>query len=92
MSPVLLFGFIASVSSLLVSSVGIFSQVITNFKNKSCGMDKVYMVLIFCSYTSWVIYSVVKKDVFILIPHFFGMFLALVMIGQYLKFRPKQVT
>jgi hypothetical protein len=80
-------GILATTGSLLVASLGIFSQIRKNFKTKTCGIDPLYASLIFCSYTFWTIYSIAKKDLFIFIPHFVGMFLAAIVIWQYRKYR-----
>ena len=80
-------GILATTGSLLVASLGIFSQIVKNFKSKSCGIDPLYIKLIFLSYTFWTIYSIAKEDIFIFIPHFVGMFLATVMLLQYGKYK-----
>ncbi len=83
---VTILGILATSGSLLVASLGIFSQIRKNFKTKSCGIDPLYITLIFFSYTFWTIYSVAKKDVFIFIPHLLGMCLASIVIWQYFNY------
>ena len=89
MSIVTILGVLATTGSLLVASVGIFSQIRKNFKTKTCGIDPVYITLIFFSYTFWTIYSIAKKDVFIFIPHLLGMCLASIVVWQYRKYKAK---
>jgi uncharacterized membrane protein len=86
MTLITILGIIATVSSLLVSSVGIYSQIVKNFKTRSCGIDIVYISLIFLSYSSWTVYSIVKGDVFIFIPHLLGIIFASIIIWQYFRF------
>lgn len=83
---VTILGILATSGSLLVASLGIFSQIRKNFRTKSCGIDPLYITLIFFSYTFWTIYSVAKKDVFIFIPHLLGMCLASIVIWQYFNY------
>jgi hypothetical protein len=87
MNTTIIFGILATTGSLLVASLGIFSQIRKNLKTKSCGIDPLYISLIFCSYTLWTVYAVVKKDLFIFIPHLVGMCLASIVIWQYRKYR-----
>lgn len=83
-------GFLATGGSLLVASVGIVSQIRKNFKTKSCGIDLVYISLIFISYTLWSMYGFSKKDWFIFTPHVFGMIFASIILYQYHKFKVKK--
>ena len=76
------FGIAATTGSLLVASLGIFSQIRANYKNKTCGINSLYAILIFISYALWVFYGVVKKDFYIFIPHLVGMCLAAVVLYQ----------
>lgn len=87
MTLITILGVVAAGSSLLVSSVGIYSQIVKNFRTQSCGMDIVYISLIFSSYTSWTLYSTVKGDVFIFIPHLLGIIFASIIIWQYFTFK-----
>jgi hypothetical protein len=89
MTLVTILGIIAAGSSLLVSSVGIFSQIKKNFKTRTCGIDIVYISLIFLSYTSWTLYSIAKGDLFIFIPHLLGVVFASIILWQYFKFNKK---
>ncbi len=89
MTTVTALGILATTGSLLVASLGIFAQIRKNFKTKTCGIDPLYITLIFFSYTFWTIYAVAKKDLFIFIPHLVGMCLAAIVIWQYRKFRVK---
>ncbi len=81
------FGILATAGSLLVASLGIFAQIRKNYKTKSCGMDPLYISLICTSYALWTLYAIVKKDIFIFLPHLVGLFLASIVIYQLIKYK-----
>lgn len=74
--------------SLVVTGLGLTSQVRKNAKRKSMeGLSFFYFLVLAVSYTFWTIYGVSQADFVIIIPMSLGMMMSWLVVAQFWIFR-----
>ena len=86
-----LVGWIASVVTLTYTAFGLPVQIRKNWAKKSTeGLSLFMTIMLFGTFTSWVVYSALKLDWYILIPNSVGAVGALVILGQFAAYRDRK--
>ncbi len=81
-------GLIASILTILLVFIGLVSQVIINFKRKSCrGLSLIYFIIIFFAYSAWSMYGVSISDWYLIIPQIAGAIISLILLFQFYLYR-----
>ena len=81
---------ITVVLSLIVTGLGLTSQVRKNYQRKSMeGLSFFYFSILAISYTFWSIYGFVQNDLVLIIPMTLGAIMSWVVVGQFLIFKKK---
>ena len=79
---------ITVVLSLVVTGLGLTSQVKKNFKRKSVeGLSFFYFLILAVSYSFWSIYGFSQQDLVLIIPMTLGAIMSWVVVGQFLVYR-----
>ena len=87
MSPI---GIITIILSLVVTGFGLTSQVRKNSKRKSMeGLSFFYFFILAISYTLWVIYGFVLKDLVLILPMSIGAIMSWVVVLQFYVYKNK---
>ena len=77
--------------SLVVTGLGLTSQVRKNHKRKSMeGLSFFYFGILAVSYTFWSIYGFSQKDLVLIIPMTLGAFMSWVVVVQFLVYKDKK--
>jgi uncharacterized protein with PQ loop repeat len=70
--------------SLVVTGIGLTSQVRKNKSRKSTdGLSLFYFIILAISYTFWVIYGITLKDLVLIIPMSIGAVMSWVVVAQF---------
>lgn len=81
---------ITVVLSLIVTGLGLTSQVFKNYKGKSTeGLSFFYFIMLAISYSFWSVYGFVLKDLVLIIPMLLGMMVSWVVVVQFFVYRDK---
>lgn len=81
-------GIVTVALSLIVTGLGLTSQVRKNNRRKSMeGLSFFYFAILAVSYTFWVIYGMVLQDWVLIIPMSVGSVMSWVVVGQFYLFR-----
>lgn len=84
-------GWIALVVTLTYTAFGLPVQIRKNRSKKSTeGLSLFMTVLLLGTFSSWVVYSALKSDWYILIPNSVGAVGALVILGQFVAYRDRK--
>jgi uncharacterized protein with PQ loop repeat len=84
----ILLGYIAASTSLLMIVLGLPRQILTNYRRQSCeGLDFVLVVSAFATYFVWALYGWFKPDKFLLCSQLPGVVLTLVIMIQFAIYR-----
>ncbi|MFO0719065.1 MAG: SemiSWEET family transporter [Candidatus Paceibacterota bacterium] len=84
-------GIITVVLSLIVTGLGLSSQVRKNRNRKSMeGLSFFYFFVLAISYTFWVIYGIVLKDPVLIIPMSIGAVMSWVVVIQFFIYKTPQ--
>ena len=84
-------GWIALVVTLTYTAFGLPVQIRKNWSKKSTeGLSLFMTVLLLGTFSSWVVYSALKSDWYILIPNAVGAVGALVILGQFVAYRDRK--
>ena len=85
-------GIITIILSLIVTGIGLTSQVRKNRSRKSMeGLSFFYFFILAISYSFWVIYGVLLKDWVLIIPMSIGAIMSWVVVAQFYFYKtPKQ--
>jgi len=74
--------------SLIVTGLGLTSQVRKNFKRKSVeGLSVFYFSILAISYSFWSIYGVIQKDPVLIIPMSLGMLVSWIIVVQFMLYK-----
>jgi uncharacterized protein with PQ loop repeat len=83
-------GIITVILSLVVTGLGLSSQVKKNRQRKSMeGLSFFYFFILAISYTFWVIYGIVLRDFVIIIPMSIGSIMSWVVVIQFFIYKNK---
>jgi len=78
------------VLSLVVTGLGLSSQVRKNYERKSVeGLSVFYFAVLAISYTFWSVYGSLQKDPVLIIPMTLGMLMSWAVVLQCWLYRPK---
>lgn len=81
-------GIITIVLSLVVTGLGLSSQVKKNAKGKStAGLSFFYFFILAVSYSFWVIYGITLNDLVLIIPMSIGALMSWVVVLQFFLYR-----
>lgn len=90
MNIISLLGSNAVFAGLLGVVVGLVTQIIKNWKRKSCeGLSLRWILLAEYSYFSWLLYGMVRGDLFLFIPQFLGTICMTIVLIQFWIYRKK---
>lgn len=83
---------ITVILSLIVTGLGLTSQVKKNYKRKSVeGLSFFYFFILAISYTFWSIYGFLQKDLVLIIPMTLGAIMSWVTVSQFFVYKiPKE--
>lgn len=71
------------VLSLLVTGLGLTSQVRKNYSRKSVeGLSAFYFILLAVSYSFWSVYGMLQRDIVLIIPMTLGMVMSWIVVAQ----------
>jgi uncharacterized protein with PQ loop repeat len=83
-----LFSYLAAISSLAIVLQGYPSQIISNWRRKSCeGLSLSLFILLFCASTFWSLHGWSKRDWFLIVSQVPGVALTLVILMQCYVYR-----
>ena len=83
-----IFGAIASTVAMISILVGPISQIIKNYKRKSCeGLSFFFVLLPFFSYIAWASYGISKDDFFLYFTQVPGSIFMLVILIQFFVYK-----
>ena len=86
-------GIITVALSLVVTGLGLSSQVQKNRKRKSMeGLSFFYFFILAISYTFWVIYGIVLKDFVLIIPMTIGAIMSWVVVSQFFIYKQTNIN
>lgn len=81
-------GIITVTLSLIVTGLGLTSQVRKNYSRKSMeGLSFFYFFVLAISYSFWVIYGVVSKDLVLILPMSIGSIMSWVVVIQFFVYK-----
>lgn len=81
-------GWSAALITLFYTALGLPMQVRKNYINKSTsGLSLFMTLLMFFTFSIWVVYAILKRDWYILIPNFVGSLGAIVILLQFYLYR-----
>ena len=90
MDSITLFGWTASVITVVYTAFGLPIQIYKNYKHKTAeGLSKIMVVLLFFTFLSWTVYAFIKKDYYILVPNIIGFFCQTIILVQVWIYRSK---
>lgn len=78
---------VTMIITVLYATVGLFSQIIKNWRIKSCGMSGTMSMLLFLTCFSWLVYALLKNDPYILVSNIPGVFFSFVLLFQFFAYR-----
>ena len=74
--------------SLIVTCLGLSSQIYKNYKRKSTeGLSLFYFVLLAISYSFWTLYGFLLKDVVIIVPMILGSVASFSLVVQFILYK-----
>jgi len=83
-------GYNATIAGLLGVVVGLITQIVKNYRRKSCeGLSLVWILLAGYSYASWLLYGVSRHDIFLVVPQSLGTLCMLIILVQFWLYRKK---
>jgi len=83
MNHVNILGWIASIITVIYTSLGLPAQILKNIRLKSTkGLSLFLFSFLFLTFLSWVVYGFTKADWFIVVPNGLGAFCAFVLVFQ----------
>ncbi|MFA6095511.1 MAG: PQ-loop repeat-containing protein [Candidatus Paceibacterota bacterium] len=83
-----LFGFLASLMSLVIACIGFPAQIVKNYRRKSCeGLSLLLVWPAFAGYTLWTIYGLLKSDWFLFVPQGLGIIFSGILVIQVFAYR-----
>lgn len=81
-------GIITILLSLTVTGLGLSAQVRKNRQRKSMeGLSFFYFLILAISYSFWVIYGIVLKDLVLIIPMSIGTIMSWVVVSQFYLYK-----
>ncbi len=81
-------GWTAAVITLVYTALGLPMQIRKNSVNKSTkGLSLFMTALMFLTFSSWVVYAILKRDWYILAPNFVGAVGVFVILVQFWLYR-----
>lgn len=81
-------GLITVVLSLVVTGLGLSSQVKKNAKGRStAGLSFFYFLILAISYSFWVVYGITLSDLVLIIPMSIGAIMSWVVVLQFFLYR-----
>ncbi|HJO95623.1 MAG TPA: SemiSWEET family transporter [Victivallales bacterium] len=81
------FGWTASIITIIYTAIGLPAQIIKNFKaGTASGLSLFLFVFLFLTFTSWVVYGIFKPDWFIVVPNGLGAICAFILVCQILYY------
>ncbi|MEK7179989.1 MAG: SemiSWEET family transporter [Patescibacteria group bacterium] len=81
---------ITIILSLVVTGLGLTSQVRKNYLRKSTeGLSFFYFFILAISYSFWSMYGFLQKDIVLIIPMSAGMIVSWIVVTQFLTYRKK---
>lgn len=84
-------GYIACVITIVYTSFGLPNQILKNYKLKStASLSLMLFVLLFFTFSSWVVYGIIKPDWFVAIPNALGAFFAFILVCQIIYYSNQQ--
>ena len=90
MEIIQILGYNASLAGLLGVVIGLVTQVIKNWRRKSCeGLSLWWITLAGYSYFSWLMYGFFRQDIFLTIPQSLGTLCMIIILGQFWIYRKK---
>ena len=76
--------------SLVVTGLGLSSQVVKNKKRRSTdGLSFFYFFILAISYSLWSVYGFVLKDLVLIIPMTLGSIMSWVVVSQFVMYKTK---
>ena len=83
-------GWIASIITVIYTSLGLPSQIKKNYHLKTTKGLSLFLFIFLCmTFISWVVYGVMKPDWFIVVPNGLGAFFSFIIIIQIFYYRGK---
>ena len=80
-------GYLASFITIVYTAIGLPNQIVKNYRLKSIeGLSLFLFVTLFFTFTSWVIYGILKPDWFIGVPNALGGLCTFIIICQILYY------
>ncbi len=83
----LIFGSITFVSSLVMASVGLPSQIWKNYRTKTSGIALMLIILTLAVYLPRTVYTAIRQDYYILIPDLVGLVCSIVILIQHFLYK-----
>jgi len=81
-------GYNAIIAGLLGVVIGLVTQIIKNWQRKSCeGLSFWWILLAFYSYVSWLLYGIIKQDIFLCVPQTLGSICMIIILFQFWLYR-----
>ena len=77
-----IFGFLTTVSSILVILLGLTRQIAKNWRDNKSGMDSLFVVLVLCMNVFRLIYGTVAKTWYIVLPDCVGLCFVIMLVCQ----------
>lgn len=79
---------ITVILSLIVTGLGLSSQVYKNYSRKSIeGLSFFYFLILAISYSFWSIYGLMQQDLVLIIPMSLGMLVSWILVLQFYLYR-----
>ncbi len=82
-----IFGSILMILWTLYVTIGFFSQIIKNSREKKFGWSKSLFLLAYVTYVFGSVYGFLIRDLFILIPYMVGFIFLNILFYQFLKYK-----
>jgi hypothetical protein len=82
-----IFGYLTLVSALIMTSIGLPSQIWRNYKTKTSGLALILLIITLAVYVSRVTYTSIRQDYFILIPDCIGLICSIVLCVQHFRYK-----
>jgi MtN3 and saliva related transmembrane protein len=90
-SSVNFLGWIASMITVVYTTLGLPAQIVKNFKSHStAGLSLVLFTFLTGTFVSWVLYGIVKPDWFIVVPNGLGALCGCVIVGQIIYYQARK--
>lgn len=83
-----IFGILAMIASLVITTIGLPAQIIKNYRTKStAALSLLLLTPVFCAYLLWSLYGWTKPDLFLAVAQTPGCILSVILLGQYVRYR-----